>query len=105
MSNSSLIQHIKPIVGERRGFALIAIIMLTLGMAALAASAIYLSGNASLLKTSQDREREFKYGAEAAMAMGKSRLNTDPIVLPDSAFVTLITGQQVVGADGAPLPG
>src|SRR3981081_1943249 len=99
MSNSSLIQHIKPIVGERRGFALIAIIMLTLGMAALAASAVYLSGNAGLLNTSQDREREFKYGPEAAGAIGKSRLNTDPLVLPDSSFVPLVSGQQVVGAD------
>ena len=105
MSNSSLTQYRKPIVGERRGFALFAIIMFTLAMAALAASAIYLSGNATLLNISQDREREFKYGAEAAMAMGKSRLNTDPLVLPDSSFVTLMSGQQVMGADGVVLPG
>ena len=91
--------------GERRGFALLTIIMLTLAMAALAASAIYLSGNAQLLGTSADREREFKYGAEAAMAIGKSRLNTDPLVLPDTGYVTLMSGQQLVGADGATLPG
>jgi hypothetical protein len=108
MSNYGRTQNIEgPMVpgGERRGFALLTIIILTLGMAALAASAVYLSGNASLLSTSQDREREFKYGAEAAMAMGKSRLNTDPLVLPDTSFVTLMNGQQVVGADGVALPG
>jgi hypothetical protein len=91
--------------GQRRGFALITVIMLTLGMAALGASAVYLSGNAGLLSTSRDREREFKYGAEAAMAMGKSRLNTDPLVFPDTSFVTLMSGQPVVGADGVALPG
>lgn len=91
--------------GERKGFALITVIMLTLGMAALAASAIYLSGNSQLLGTSVDREREFKYGAEAAMAMGKSRLNTDPLVLPDTGFVTILSGDPIVGADGQSLPG
>jgi hypothetical protein len=90
---------------DRRGFALLTIIILTLGMAALAASAVYLSGNAGLISASQDREREFKYGAEAAMAMGKSRLNTDPLVLPDTSFVTLLSNQQIIGADGSSLPG
>ncbi|HEV7389449.1 MAG TPA: hypothetical protein VGN73_12635 [Gemmatimonadaceae bacterium] len=90
---------------DRRGFALLTIIILTLGMAALAASAVYLSGNAGLISTSQDREREFKYGAEAALAIGKSRLNTDPLVLPDTSYVTILAGQPVLGADGAPLPG
>ena len=90
---------------ERRGFALLTIIMLTLGMAALAASAVYLSGNAGLIATSQDREREFKYGAEAALAMGKSRLNTDPLILPDTSYISVMTGQPVIGADGAALPG
>src|ERR1700716_1429033 len=85
---------------ERRGFALLTIIIMTLGMAALAASAVYLSGTAGLISTSQDREREFKYGAEAAMAMGKSRLNTDPLALPDTGYTTLVSGQAVVGADG-----
>ncbi len=91
--------------GERRGFALLTVIMLTLAMAALAASAVYMAGNAGLLATSTDREREFKYGAEAAMAIGKSRLNTDPLVLPDTGFVTILSGQAIVGADGVALPG
>jgi hypothetical protein len=91
--------------GERRGFALLTVIMLTLAMAALAASAVYMAGNAGLLATSTDREREFKYGAEAAMAIGKSRLNTDPLVLPDTGFVTILSGQAITGADGVALPG
>ncbi len=91
--------------GERRGFALLTVIMLTLGMAALAASAVYLAGNAGLLATSSDREREFKYAAEAALAIGKSRLNSDPLLLPDTGYKTLMSGQAVIGADGVALPG
>lgn len=90
---------------DRRGFALLTVILLTLGMAALGASAVYLSGNAGLLASSLDREREFKYGAEAAMAIGKSRLNTDPLVFPDTSFATLMSGQPLIGADGLALPG
>jgi hypothetical protein len=108
MSNLSLRIHIEgetPGSCERQGFALLTVILLTLAMAALAASAVFLTGNAGILSTSQDREREFKYGAEAAMAIGKSRLNTDPLVLPDTSYVTLMSNQQVFGADGAPLPG
>jgi hypothetical protein len=91
--------------GERRGFALLTVIIMTLGMAALAASAVYMAGNAGLLATSSDREREFKYGAEAAMAIGKSRLNTDPLALPDTGFATLLSGAAIIGADGQSLPG
>jgi hypothetical protein len=93
------------VTGTRRGTALLTVILLTFGLAALSASAVYLVGNSGLLATSTDREREFKYGAESAMGMGKSRLNTDPLVLPDTGFTTLMSGQQVKGADGAYLPG
>jgi hypothetical protein len=90
---------------ERRGMALLTVILLTFGLAALSASAVYLVGNSGLLATSTDREREFKYGAESAMAMGKSRLNNDPLVLPDTGYTTLMSGAQIKGADGAYLPG
>lgn len=98
-------QGAREVGGNRHGFALLTVILLTLAMAALAASAVYLSSNAGLLSTSQDREREFKYGAEAAMAIGKSRLNTDPLALPDTSFVTILSKQAVIGADGKALPG
>jgi hypothetical protein len=91
--------------GERRGMALLTVILLTFGMAALAASAIYMAGTTQLIGMSTDREREFKYGAEAAMAIGKSRLNTDPLVLPDTSYVNLLSNQAIVGADGQNLLG
>lgn len=90
---------------QRRGSALFMTIMLTLVLAALAMSAIYSGSNAGLLTSSLDREREFKYAAEAALAMGKSRLNNDALVLPDTGFATLLANAALTGADGEPIPG
>lgn len=91
--------------GERRGSALILTLVLTVAMAALATSAIYLAGNAQLLTGAYDRERDLRYAAEAALAMGKSKLNFDPYAAPDTGFVQVWAGQPVLAADGTPVPG
>lgn len=91
--------------GQRRGSALFMTIMLTMVLAALAMTAIYSASNAGLLANSFDREREFKYAAEAAIGIGKSRLNNDALVLPDTGFAVLMADATLVGADGEPLPG
>lgn len=80
-------------------------VMLTLVLAALVMTAVYSGSNAGLITTSLDREREFKYAAEAALAIGKSRLNNDPLALPDTGFTTLLANASLRGADGEPLPG
>jgi hypothetical protein len=89
----------------RSGSALLTTILLTLVVGTLVTGAIYAASNATLLTTSFDREREFKYASEAALAMGKSRLNNDPLALPDSNFATLISNGGLTGADGQPLRG
>lgn len=94
-----------PSRGQRRGSALFMTLMLTMVVAALAMAAVYSASNAGLLTTSFDRERELKYAAEAALGIGKSRLNNDPLVLPDTGFVTLMADASLNGADGKPLPG
>lgn len=91
--------------GQRRGSALFMTIMLTMVLAALVMTAIYSASTAGLLATSFDREREFKYAAEAAIGIGKSRLNNDALVLPDTGFATLLADASLMGADGKPLPG
>lgn len=91
--------------GPRRGSALFMTLMLTMVLGALAMAAIYAGSNAGLLTTSADREREFKYGAEAAIAIGKSRLNNDALALPDTGFATILANAPLSGADGEPLPG
>src|SRR3970282_1347112 len=61
----------------RRGSALILVLIMTLSLAGLAISAIYLSSSAGLLTRYYDRERDYRYAAEAALALGKSRVNKD----------------------------
>lgn len=93
---------------NRRGSALMLVLMLTVALAALAMSAIFLTSNAGILSHYYDRERAFRYAAEAAVAQGKSRLQKDPSYgqsLPDSGYVTLVPNGDVVGADGQVMPG
>jgi hypothetical protein len=92
-------------VKNRRGAALILSLIVTVSLAGLVTSAIYLGGNATMLVTSVDRERDFKYASEAALAIGKSRLNFDPLVVPDTGYVTVLNDAQLSGADGKPIPG
>lgn len=91
------------IVRDRRGVALILTIILTVAFAALAMGAIYMTGNASLIASSYDRERDYRYGAEAALGIAKSQLNGGLFVLPDSQFSTIMSGATITGADGQPL--
>ncbi len=89
----------------RRGSALILVLLLTVSLAAIALSAILLTGSSTILSHSFDRERDFRYAAEAGLAMGKSRLSKDTSIhLPDSGYVTLISNGTITGADGQVIP-
>lgn len=90
---------------ERRGSALILTLVLTLSLAGLATSAIYLGGNEQILANSYDQERDMRYAAEAVLAMGKSTLNFDPYAAPDSGFTTVQKDVPILGADGNAIPG
>ena len=90
-------------VRPRRGVALILTMILTVAFAALAMGAIYLTGNAALIGSSYDRERDYRYGAEAALGIAKSQLNGGLFVLPDSLYSTIMNGATITGADGLPL--
>lgn len=90
---------------ERKGSALILTLILTLGLASLATSAIYVGGNSSVLADTFSRERDLRYAAEAMLAMGKSRLNFDPYAIPDTgAYRTVVQDAPVTGADGSAVP-
>ncbi|MGH7719126.1 MAG: PilX N-terminal domain-containing pilus assembly protein [Gemmatimonadaceae bacterium] len=90
---------------RRRGSALVLVLIMTVALSALAASAILLTSGTTLLGKYFHREREFKYSAEAALAIAKSRLNNDPEALPDSSYVVLMSNAPVNGADGTPITG
>lgn len=90
---------------DRRGSALILTLVLTLSLASLATSAIYLGGNEQILATTYDQERDLRYADEAVLAMGKSTLNFDPYAAPDTGYATVFSDAPVMGADGKPIPG
>lgn len=89
---------------SRPGFALGLALLFTLAIGALATSAIVLSSNATLMAKAVDRQSEMKYAAEAALQIGKSRLNYDPLALPDTGEKQIIVNQPLYGADGIQLP-
>jgi hypothetical protein len=90
---------------SRRGSALILVLLLTVTLAAIALSAILLTGSSTILSHSFDRERDYRYAAEAGLAMGKSSLTKDTTIhLPDSGYVTLISNGTITGADGKVIP-
>jgi hypothetical protein len=93
----------------RRGIALVFVLIFVIAMAALAMSSIFMASNANLLAKSYDRERDLKFAAEAALSIGKSRVNADPNILTMRSAGQLDTailyGQTLNGADGVPLSG
>jgi hypothetical protein len=90
---------------DRRGSALFLVLIMSAALAALALSAIFLSSHATLVTKAFDREREYRYAAEAALAMGRARLSEDAsIVLDDSLPTKLLDAEPILGADGQPIP-
>lgn len=90
---------------ERRGSALMLTLVFTFALGGLAISAIYMAGSTSILSRLYDRERDYRYAAEWALAVGKSRLMTDTtFTLPDSLYVQILNGVSVNDASGQPVP-
>lgn len=92
----------------RRGVALVFVLVFTIAMAALAMSSIFMAGNSTLLAKSYDKERDLRFAAEAALAIGKSRVNADPSILvlkPGQLDTAILQGWQLTSSDGAKIPG
>ena len=89
----------------RRGSALAFVLVMTIALAALAMSAIALSSNATLLGKTFEREREYRYAAEAALAIGKSRINNDPQSVPLTGDTTLYRNLVMLDAENKPIRG
>lgn len=89
----------------RRGSALFLVLVLTIVLAALGLSALFLSSEATVVEQYRDRDSQLRYAADAALQMGKSRLNADANILPATGYVQLVTNGTIVGADGQTVPG
>jgi hypothetical protein len=85
---------------------LILVLIMTLSLAGLAASAIYMAGNSGMLSRYHDKERDLTYAVETALELGKSRLQRDTtLVLYDTGYRQLLTNQAVYTSTGAEVTG
>src|SRR4051812_43348474 len=90
---------------NRRGIALFIVLLFVVAVGVMALTSIVTTGNAALVAKSYARENDLRYSAEAALAMGKSRVNADPRVLPESGYATLLNNAQLMSADNQVIPG
>ena len=78
---------------NRRGSALILVLLMTLAVAALAIAAIFMTSSAGLLSRFYDRERLFRYAAESALEVQRTRLESDVApAVPDTGYTLLVSG-------------
>jgi len=99
-------RFIGSVTRNRRGSALILVLIMTLSLAGLAISAIYLSSSAGLLSRYYDRERNYRYAAEAAIAIGKSRIQAGDtsLHLLDTGSQSLLSASSLTDASGGAIP-
>lgn len=91
---------------SRRGSALILVLLMTLAVAALAIAAIFMTSSAGLLSRFYDRERLFRYAAESALEVTRSRLESDLApAIPDTGVRVLLSGWKLRRAAGDTVAG
>ena len=89
----------------QRGIALVVVMLLTIAVAALAAGAIFLVSSSYLVARGQEREEDMRNAADAGIELGRSALNGNPALFPDSNYTALQTNQPVTDASGHVIPG
>ncbi|MEW5916833.1 MAG: hypothetical protein AB1762_10520 [Gemmatimonadota bacterium] len=90
---------------NRRGSALMLVLLFTLALGGLAISAIYMNGTTTVVSKLYERERDYRYAAEWALAMGKSQISKDTtLILPDSLYIPLMTNVKPTTVGGQPIP-
>ena len=94
-----------PNASRERGLALVLVMLITVAVAALAAGAIFLTGSSYLISRGQQQEEDMRNAADAGIELGRSALNGNPALLPDSGYVALQTNQTVYDASGHAIPG
>lgn len=90
---------------DERGIALITVMLFTVAIAALAATAIFLTSSSTYISAGHEREEDMRNFADAGIEMGRSALNGNPALFPDVGFRALAVNQTVTDANGEPYPG
>lgn len=88
----------------RKGSALFLVLILTMAMAGLAVAAVLLTSGGNLVQKYHLKERDLRYGAQAALQWGISYVNDDPFALPQTGYTQVASNQPLTGADGTVVP-
>jgi len=92
-------------VDDSRGFALIAVMLVVLVVAALSTGAAIIGSTHTLSNRYYDRQSELDQAAVAGLEYARAVINADPSVYPDSGYLALENGAAVLDASGDPIPG
>lgn len=94
-----------PMVRDERGIALVLVLLLSLAVAAIGIAAVLLSSNASLTSRYAQRLGLMEAAADGGVELGRSQVNGNRALYPDSNFTTLENGAPVTDAGGSVIPG
>jgi len=89
----------------REGYALLLVLMVLLAVGILAAGAVTVAGNASLINSYESRRTELEMLADAGLETARTRLNADPRLYPESGYKILENGTIPTDAAGVAIPG
>lgn len=105
MTNPTTMDDARPARLGRDGYALLLVLMVLLAVGILAAGAVTVAGNASLINAYESRRTELEMLADAGLETARARLNADPALYPATGFSTLENGVTPVDANGVPITG
>ena len=92
-------------VENERGVALISVLLVTLALVAIAAGALMLTSQTSLVNRYHQRQSLLEAAADAGLEEARSRVNGTKTLYPDTGYNTLETNAPVYDAGGAVIPG
>ncbi len=90
---------------HERGMALVLVMLITVAVAALAAGAIFLTSSAYIISKGHEREDDLRNAADGGIELGRSALNGNAALFPDSGYSTFQNAQPVYDASGNVIPG
>jgi hypothetical protein len=90
---------------NRRGSALVLVLVMTLSMAGLAISAVLLTSSAAFVQRFYDKEKDFRFLARAGIALTKAQVQRDTtLTIPYDSAYRAFTAATVSDAGGTAIP-
>jgi hypothetical protein len=94
------------LIADRRGIALITVLLVTLVVAAMAITAAMVATNGKLIRSANEKTDLTNYAALAGLEEARSKINASPTTFPtDTGYLTLEHDASVTDASGTVIPG